>query len=78
MFDVCCGVEFVVGTGRMKVREFLGLGQHAVLQLDQMAGADFEVRVHGVVIAQGEVAVIDDSAALRVTRIAAPAGVGWE
>ena len=78
MFDVACGVEFVIGTGQLTVRECLRLGRQSVVRLDQSAGGDLEVRVHGVAIAHGEVAVIDDNAALRVTRISMPSGVGWE
>lgn len=78
MFDVGCTVDFVVGTGWIPVREFLHLAPEGVLRLDQPAGADLEVRVHGVPIAEGEVAVVDDTAALRVTRLAPPTGVGWE
>ena len=78
MLDVSCGVDFVVGTGLLTVRECLRLTPHAVVQLDQPIGSDFDVRVHGVSIAHGEVAVIGDSAALRVTRITVPSGVGWE
>lgn len=78
MLDVACGVDFVIGTGQLTVRECLRLGRHSVVRLEQTAGADLDVRVHGVSIAHGEVAVIDDSAALRVTRITVPTGVGWE
>ena len=78
MADVICGVDFVIGSGRMKIRDFLRLGSHSVVRLDEAAGSDLELRVNGIVLAQGEVAVMDDSAALRVTRIAMPAGVGWD
>jgi flagellar motor switch/type III secretory pathway protein FliN len=78
LLDVRCGVDFVVGTGRISVREFLHLAPEAVLRLDQIAGADLEVRVHGVTVGQGEVAVMDDTASLRLTRLAPPTGVGWE
>lgn len=78
MFDVQCGVDFVVGTGRITVRDFLHLAPDGVLRLDQPVGADLQVRVHGVAIGEGEVAVIDDTAVLRVTRLAPPIGVGWE
>lgn len=78
MFDVACGVEFVIGTGQLTVRECLRLGRHSIVRLDQSAGGDLDVRVHGVSVAYGEVTVIDDNAALRVTRISMPAGVGWE
>jgi flagellar motor switch/type III secretory pathway protein FliN len=78
MYDVRCTVDFVVGTGRITVREFLHLARDGVLGLDQPVGADLQVRVHGVAIGEGEVAVIDDTAALRLTRLAPPIGVGWE
>jgi flagellar motor switch protein FliN/FliY len=78
MADIVCGVDFVIGSGRVKIREFLRLGPHSIVRLDEAAGADLELRVNGVVLAQGEVAVMDDSAALRITRIAVPAGVGWD
>lgn len=78
MFDVRCDVDFVVGTGRVTVREFLHLAPDGVLRLDQPVGADLQVWVHGVPIGDGEVAVIDDNAALRVTRLAPPTGAGWE
>ena len=78
MNDVVCGVDFVIGTGRLTVRDCLRLARHGVVRLDQAAGADVDVRVHGVSIAQGEVAVMDDTASLRISRIAVPSGVGWE
>lgn len=78
MLDVACGVEFVIGSGHLTVRDCLRLGRDSIVRLEQAAGGDLDVRVHGVSIAHGEVAVIDDSAALRVTGITAPAGVGWE
>lgn len=78
MLDVHCHVDFVIGTTRMTVRECLALGRHSVVRLAQTAGSDFDLRVHGVSVASGEVAVIDDNAAVRVTRITVPAGVGWE
>lgn len=78
MLDVACSVDFVIGTGNLTVRDCLRLGRHSVVRLDQAAGGDLNVLVHGVSVARGEVAVIDDSAALRVTSITVPTGVGWE
>ncbi|MFN7977195.1 MAG: FliM/FliN family flagellar motor switch protein [Vicinamibacterales bacterium] len=78
MLDVQCHVDFVIGTTRMTVRDCLALGKHSMIRLGQTAGADFDLRVHGVSVAQGEVAVVDDNATVRVTRITIPTGVGWE
>ena len=78
MLDVACHVDFIIGSGTLTVRDCLRLACHSIVRLDRAVGSDFDVRVHGVPVAHGEVAVIDDSAALRITRIAAPSGVGWE
>ena len=75
MLDVQCTVEFVIGTGVLKVRDCLRLERHSVVRLVQSAGADLEVRVHGVTIANGEVVIVDEDTALRVSRIAPPVGV---
>ena len=71
-------MDFVIGTGQLTVHECLRLGRQERRAPEQSAGGDLEVRVHGVAIAHGEVAVIDDNAALRVTRISMPSGVGRE
>ena len=76
--DVVCGVDVVIGTGSVKVRQFLQLGRDSVVRLDETAGADLQLRVNGVALAEGEVAVVDDNAALRITKIAVPTGVGWD
>ena len=75
MRDVKCFVDFIIGTGRVTVRDCLRLEPHMVMRLDQPAGADMELRVQGVSMAVGEVVIIDDSTALRVSRILAPVGV---
>lgn len=74
MLDVECGVEFIIGTGRLKVRDCLRLERHSIVRLDQSGGADLELRVHGVPVAVGEVVIMDDVTALRLTRIMTPAG----
>ncbi len=78
MADVECGVEFILGTREMTVAECLQLGQHSVVRLAQAAGSDFDIWVNGVPVAAGEVAVTEDVAALRISRINVPSGVGWE
>lgn len=78
MADVVCQVDFVIGTSQMTVAECLALGRHSVVRLRETAGSDFDVRVNGVSVAFGEVAVVDDAATVRVSRLTVPSGVGWE
>jgi len=75
MLDVVCRVDVVLGTGSISVRECLKLRRMSVVRLAQVAGSDLEVRVHGVTAATGEVLIIDDSTAIRLTNISPPQGV---
>jgi flagellar motor switch protein FliN len=72
LYDVTCEVAVVLGTGRMSVRQCLYLKPKTVIPLVQLAGSDLQLLVNGVAIATGEVAVLDDSAAVRLTHIVAP------
>ena len=74
MLDVECNVDFIIGTGRLKVRDCLRLERQSIVRLDQSGGADLELRVHGVPVAVGEVVIMDDVTALRLTRITTPPG----
>ena len=72
--DVTCEVAVVLGTGRMSVRECLYLKPKMVIPLEQPAGSDLHVRINGVLIAHGEVAIVDDSTNVRLTSILPPPG----
>ena len=74
MLDVSCGVAVVLGTGTISVRDCLKLQRLSVIRLNQSAGSDLDVRVHGVGVASGEVVIIDDSTAVRLTNITPPPG----
>ena len=72
LHDVKCSVDVILGTSSMSVRECLHLRSQAVVRLIQSAGADMQVSVNGVAIAHGEIVIVEDSTALRVTAIIAP------
>ena len=72
MLDVGCRIDVVLGTGSISVRDCLKLQRLSVIRLNQWAGLDLEVRVHGVLAATGEVVIINDSTAIRVTEITPP------
>jgi flagellar motor switch protein FliN/FliY len=75
MLDVRCSVSFILGTGTMKVRDCMRLERQNIVPLTQTAGSDLEVQVNGVTVASGEVVIIDDNTALRISRVTPPAGV---
>ena len=72
LHDVACRVDVVLGTASMSVRDCLRLQRDAVIRLTQSAGADLQVVVNGVAVALGEVVIIDNSTAVRVTDILSP------
>ena len=72
LHDVSCRVDVVLGTAAMSVRRCQRLQRGSVIRLTQSAGNDLQVVVNGVAIALGEVVVIDNSTAVRVTDILAP------
>ena len=62
----------LLGTGTITVREALTLDRDSLVELTQSAGEDLWLDVNGVLLARGEVVVVEDGAALRVTEITAP------
>lgn len=71
--DIVCDVWVLLGTGTVTVRRCLALQRQSVLRLDQSAGEDLQVLVNGALLARGEVVIVEDSTAIRVTDIPTPA-----
>jgi flagellar motor switch protein FliN/FliY len=69
MFDVVCPVSVVLGHGAITVAQVLALQRQCVLPLTQSAGEDLQVTINGTLIARGEVVIVEDSTALRLTEI---------
>ena len=68
--ELPCPVTVVLGTGSITVRQCLRLERHSILRLAEAAGEDLRVMVNGVLLAKGEVAIIDTSTAVRITDLA--------
>lgn len=58
-----------IGRTRMSVRDALALEPGKVIELDRSAGAPVDVLLNGRLIAHGEVVVVDQDYAVRITRI---------
>ncbi len=72
--DVVSPVDVILGFGSITVRRCLSLQKHSVIRLDQSAGEDLLVVVNGVPVARGEVVIVEDSTAIRITEIPAASG----
>lgn len=67
--DLVFDVWVLLGSGTVSVRRCLALQRQSVLQLHQSAGEDLQILVNGSLVARGEVVIVEDSTALRVTDI---------
>lgn len=70
--DVEMGVSVELGRTRMTVRDLLALAPGAIVELDKAAGAPVDVLVNGTLMARGEVVVIDEEFAVRISEIVTP------
>ena len=69
LHDVEMGVTAELGRTRMTVRDLLALTPGSVVELDRAAGSPVDVLVNGTLIARGEVVVIDEEFAIRISEI---------
>jgi flagellar motor switch protein FliN/FliY len=67
--DVEMALTVEIGRTRMSVREVLSLTPGAVIELDRSVGAPADVLLNGRLIARGEIVVVDQDFAIRITRI---------
>ena len=58
-----------IGRTRMSIRDVLALDTGAVIELDRSAGAPADVLLNGRLIAHGEIVVVDQDYAVRITKI---------
>jgi flagellar motor switch protein FliN len=70
--DVVCRVDVLLGTATVSVRDCLHWKRNSIIRLREVAGSDMQVTINGVLVATGEVVIIDDSTAVRVTEILEP------
>jgi flagellar motor switch protein FliN/FliY len=67
--DVVMELSAELGRTTMTVRELLNLQPGAVVELDRLAGRPADLLVHGRLIARGEVVVVDEDYALKITEL---------
>lgn len=72
--DIVCEIWVLLGTGTVTVRRCLALQRQSVLRLTQSAGEDLQVVVNGSLLARGEVVIVEDSTAIRITDIPSTSG----
>lgn len=67
--DVQMTVSVELGRTKILIRDLLGIHNGAVVQLDRPVSHPVDIFVHGTLIARGEVVVVDECFAVRVTEL---------
>ena len=69
VLDVPVTVSLEVGRATMSVGELLKLGQGAVVELDRAVGEPLDVMVNGVLVAHGEIVLVNEKFGIRLTSV---------
>ena len=72
LVNVALDVSVELGRAKVTLADVLDYDVGSVVELDRAAGAPVDVRVNDTLLAQGEVVLIDDEYAVRITAIIDP------
>jgi len=70
--DVRLRARIELGRRQMYVEDILKLNEGSVVELDKLAGDPVEILVNDVLVARGEVLVLNDYFCVRVTEVLSP------
>jgi flagellar motor switch protein FliN len=76
LLDIHLPADVLLGTGTITIRQCLSIERNSLVELTQSAGEDLLLDVNGVQIARGEIVIVEDNAALRITEISEPPPAG--
>lgn len=72
VLDIPLEVSVELGRTRMIINDLLQLGPGSVIELDKLAGEPMEIFVNNKLVARGEVVVMNEKFAIRLTDIVSP------
>jgi len=67
--DIPLEVTVELGRTRLLIRDIMDLSAGSIIELDKIAGEPVDLFANGMLVARGEVIVIDDNFGVRVTEI---------
>ena len=70
LFDIQMKVIVELGRTVLKIKDILELGPGSIIELDKLSGEPVDILVNGSLVAKGEVVVIDENFAIRVSDVA--------
>jgi len=72
LFDVQLSIVVEVGRTQMLISDLLELEEKSVVELDSMVGQPLDIRANNLLVARGEVIVVNEKFAVRITDIISP------
>ncbi|MEN9897526.1 MAG: hypothetical protein RLZZ66_1175 [Pseudomonadota bacterium] len=72
ILDVPVVISMEIGRTQISIRNLLQLNQGSVVELERFVGEGLDVLVNGMLIAHGEVVVINDKFGIRLTDVISP------
>ncbi len=69
LLDVNLKITVELGRTSMKFRDVLNLSNGSVVELSRMVSEPVDILVNGALLASGEVVVVDDHFAIRITKL---------
>jgi len=72
LFDVQLSIIVEVGRVQMLISDLLELGEESIIELDSMVGQPLDIRANDLLVARGEVIVVNEKFAVHITDIISP------
>jgi len=72
ILDIPLRVTVELGRAKLPIQDLLKLGEGSVVELNKLVGEPLDVFVNGKPVARGEVVVLNEKFALRLTDIVQP------
>ena len=72
LLDVNLSIMVEVGRTHMLIDDLLRLEENSIVELDSMVGQPLNIRANEKLVARGEIVVINEKFAVRITDIISP------
>ena len=72
LFEVQLSISVEVGRTQMLISDLLELEEQSIIELESMVGQPLDIRANDLVVARGEVIVVNEKFAVRITDIISP------
>ncbi|MBF0352434.1 MAG: flagellar motor switch protein FliN [SAR324 cluster bacterium] len=72
LLDVELQISVEVGRTQIMIQDLLGLNETSIVELNSLIGQPLDIRVNEKLVARGEVVVINDKFAVKITEIVSP------